>query len=136
MNPVVLLEKKRDGTLRPWRFQGKHKDGSLRVDVPLESLHIVSLEAPYLPILQEWLTSLIRLILILDEYLCVQLVLQHQLFNRLPGQPARPLILLPAPWCTRAACGTSPGPRVAGRIYSERVGTVHEDRAGEESPSQ
>ncbi|PLW25342.1 hypothetical protein PCANC_24943 [Puccinia coronata f. sp. avenae] len=40
MNPVVLLEKKRDGTLRPWRLQGKHKDGSLRVDVPLESLHI------------------------------------------------------------------------------------------------
>ncbi|KAA1093138.1 hypothetical protein PGT21_026362 [Puccinia graminis f. sp. tritici] len=40
MNPVVLLEKKRDGRVRPWRFQGKHKDGSLRVDVPLESLHI------------------------------------------------------------------------------------------------
>lgn len=40
MNPVVLLEKKKDGTVRPWKFQGKHKDGSLRVDVPLESLHI------------------------------------------------------------------------------------------------
>jgi len=40
MNPVVLLEKKKDGTVRPWTFQGKHKDGSLRVDVPLESLHI------------------------------------------------------------------------------------------------
>ncbi|KNZ50432.1 hypothetical protein VP01_442g1 [Puccinia sorghi] len=39
MNPVVLLEKKKDGTVRPWKFQGKHKDGSLRVDVPLESLH-------------------------------------------------------------------------------------------------
>lgn len=42
MNPVVLLEKKKDGTVRPWKFQGKHKDGSLRVDVPLESLHTVS----------------------------------------------------------------------------------------------
>jgi len=40
MNPVMLLEKKKDGTVRPWKFQGKHKDGSLRVDVPLESLHI------------------------------------------------------------------------------------------------
>ncbi|WAR61427.1 hypothetical protein PtB15_12B112 [Puccinia triticina] len=40
MNPVVLLEKKKDGRVRPWRLQGKHKDGSLRVDVPLESLHI------------------------------------------------------------------------------------------------
>ncbi|KNZ63082.1 hypothetical protein VP01_1190g2 [Puccinia sorghi] len=40
MNPVVLLEKSRDGKVRPWQFQGKHKDGSLRVDVPLESLHL------------------------------------------------------------------------------------------------
>jgi len=40
MNPVVLLEKSKDGKVRPWQFQGKHKDGSLRVDVPLESLHL------------------------------------------------------------------------------------------------
>ncbi|KAH9808737.1 acyl transferase/acyl hydrolase/lysophospholipase, partial [Melampsora americana] len=40
LNPVVLLEKIKDGSLRPWQFQGKHKDGSLRVDVPLESLHL------------------------------------------------------------------------------------------------
>lgn len=40
LNPVVLLEKTKDGKLRPWQFQGKHKDGSLRVDVPLESLHL------------------------------------------------------------------------------------------------
>ncbi|MBW0491658.1 hypothetical protein O181_031373 [Austropuccinia psidii MF-1] len=39
MHPVVLLEKTKDGKVRPWQFQGKHKDGSLRVDVPLESLH-------------------------------------------------------------------------------------------------
>ncbi|KAA1089655.1 hypothetical protein PGT21_026173 [Puccinia graminis f. sp. tritici] len=40
LNPVVLLEKSKDGKVRPWQFQGKHKDGSLRVDVPLESLHL------------------------------------------------------------------------------------------------
>lgn len=40
MSPVVLLDKKRDGSVRPWGLQGKHKDGSLRVDVPLESLHL------------------------------------------------------------------------------------------------
>ncbi|KAG0139595.1 hypothetical protein CROQUDRAFT_70045 [Cronartium quercuum f. sp. fusiforme G11] len=40
LNPVVLLEKTKDGNVRPWQFQGKHKDGSLRVDVPLESLHL------------------------------------------------------------------------------------------------
>ncbi|KAI8453647.1 acyl transferase/acyl hydrolase/lysophospholipase [Phakopsora pachyrhizi] len=40
LNPVVLLEKTKDGEVRPWQFQGKLKDGSLRVDVPLESLHL------------------------------------------------------------------------------------------------
>lgn len=40
LNPVVLLEKTKDGQVRPWQFQGKHKDGSLRMDVPLESLHL------------------------------------------------------------------------------------------------
>ncbi|KAI9623678.1 hypothetical protein H4Q26_014405 [Puccinia striiformis f. sp. tritici PST-130] len=40
LNPVVLLEKSKNGKVRPWQFQGKHTDGSLRVDVPLESLHL------------------------------------------------------------------------------------------------
>ncbi|WAQ90145.1 hypothetical protein PtA15_12A131 [Puccinia triticina] len=40
LNPVVLLDKGKDGQVRPWQLQGKHKDGSLRVDVPLESLHL------------------------------------------------------------------------------------------------
>lgn len=26
---------------RRWEFQGKHKDGSLRVDIPLHSLHLL-----------------------------------------------------------------------------------------------
>ncbi|GAA6031322.1 hypothetical protein JCM8097_005602 [Rhodosporidiobolus ruineniae] len=41
INPVVLLTKDRNGRLRPWEFQGKHKDGSLRVDIPLQSLHLL-----------------------------------------------------------------------------------------------
>ncbi|GAA5981920.1 hypothetical protein JCM11641_001942 [Rhodosporidiobolus odoratus] len=41
LNPVVLLTKDRNGKLHPWEFQGKHKDGSLRVDIPLHSLHLL-----------------------------------------------------------------------------------------------
>lgn len=41
LNPVVLLTKQRDGTIAPWEFGGKHKDGSLRVDIPLHSLHLL-----------------------------------------------------------------------------------------------
>jgi len=26
--------------VKPWQFQGRHKDGSLRVDIPLQSLHL------------------------------------------------------------------------------------------------
>ena len=35
INPVVLLRKNKDGTLSAAEFQGRHKDGSLRVDIPL-----------------------------------------------------------------------------------------------------
>ncbi len=42
LNPVVLLTKTKDKdgreVVRPWDFQGKHKDGSLRVDIPLDAL--------------------------------------------------------------------------------------------------
>ncbi|GJN92695.1 hypothetical protein Rhopal_005730-T1 [Rhodotorula paludigena] len=41
LNPVVLLRKDKDGKLHPWEFQGKHKDGSLRVDIPLHALHLL-----------------------------------------------------------------------------------------------
>ncbi|KAM0789981.1 hypothetical protein ACM66B_005313 [Microbotryomycetes sp. NB124-2] len=41
LNPVVLLTKNKDGSVSPWEFQGKHKDGSLRVDIPLHSLHLL-----------------------------------------------------------------------------------------------
>ncbi|BGP49849.1 hypothetical protein JCM10450v2_005754 [Rhodotorula kratochvilovae] len=41
LNPVVLLKKDKDGKLHPWEFQGKHKDGSLRVDIPLQALHLL-----------------------------------------------------------------------------------------------
>ncbi|GAA5860326.1 hypothetical protein JCM1840_002863 [Sporobolomyces johnsonii] len=41
LNPVVLLTKDKNGKLHPWEFQGRHKDGSLRVDIPLHSLHLL-----------------------------------------------------------------------------------------------
>lgn len=41
INPVVLLTKGKNGQVRPWAFQGKHKDGSLRVDIPLHALHLL-----------------------------------------------------------------------------------------------
>lgn len=41
IQPVVLLEKRADGTIQPWEYQGKHKDGSLRVDIPLDSIHLL-----------------------------------------------------------------------------------------------
>ncbi|KAH8918441.1 patatin-domain-containing protein [Atractiella rhizophila] len=39
--PVVLLEKDRNGKARPYEFHSKHRDGSLRVDIPLKSLHLL-----------------------------------------------------------------------------------------------
>lgn len=34
------MTKDRKGNVKPWQFQGRHKDGSLRVDIPLQSLHL------------------------------------------------------------------------------------------------
>lgn len=35
------MRKTRDNELRPMNFGSKYKDGSLRVDIPLESLHLL-----------------------------------------------------------------------------------------------
>ncbi|KAK2785635.1 hypothetical protein FQN52_008322 [Onygenales sp. PD_12] len=40
LNPVVLMEKKPDGSLVPYSFGNKWKDGSLRTDIPLKALDI------------------------------------------------------------------------------------------------
>jgi predicted acylesterase/phospholipase RssA len=40
LNPVVLMKKNRDGTLSPYSFGHKWKDGSLRTDIPLKSLYL------------------------------------------------------------------------------------------------
>ncbi|KAJ6599036.1 patatin-domain-containing protein [Mycena vulgaris] len=37
--PVVLLQKLRDGSAVPWNWGSRFKDGSLRVDVPIQALH-------------------------------------------------------------------------------------------------
>ncbi|KAI5124810.1 hypothetical protein M0805_005441 [Coniferiporia weirii] len=39
LNPVVLMQKTKDGNLIPWNWGSKFKDGSLRVDIPLQSLN-------------------------------------------------------------------------------------------------
>jgi predicted acylesterase/phospholipase RssA len=40
LNPVVLMKKEKDGTLAPYSFGHKWKDGSLRTDIPLKALSI------------------------------------------------------------------------------------------------
>ncbi|KAI0081781.1 patatin-domain-containing protein [Panus rudis PR-1116 ss-1] len=40
LNPVVLMQKTRDGTLVPWNWGSKFKDGSLRVDIPVQALNL------------------------------------------------------------------------------------------------
>ena len=40
LNPVVLMMKDRDGTLSPYSFGHKWKDGSLRTDIPLRALNL------------------------------------------------------------------------------------------------
>jgi len=40
LNPVVLMQKTKDGNLKPWNWGSKFKDGSLRVDIPLQSLNL------------------------------------------------------------------------------------------------
>ncbi|KAF7563192.1 hypothetical protein G7046_g940 [Stylonectria norvegica] len=39
LNPVVLMMKARDGTLVPYSFGHKWKDGSLRTDIPIKALN-------------------------------------------------------------------------------------------------
>lgn len=40
LNPVVLMTKKRDGTIAPYSFGHKWKDGSLRTDIPIKALNL------------------------------------------------------------------------------------------------
>lgn len=40
LNPVVLMRKTREGTLAPYSFGHKWKDGSLRTDIPLKALNL------------------------------------------------------------------------------------------------
>lgn len=40
LNPVVLMMKTKDGTLAPYSFGHKWKDGSIRTDVPLKALSL------------------------------------------------------------------------------------------------
>lgn len=40
LNPVVLMMKKPNGTLTPYSFGHKWKDGSLRTDIPLKALNL------------------------------------------------------------------------------------------------
>ncbi|KAF7799125.1 hypothetical protein EIP86_010355 [Pleurotus ostreatoroseus] len=40
LNPVVLMQKLKDGSVIPWNWGSKFKDGSLRVDIPVQSLNL------------------------------------------------------------------------------------------------
>lgn len=40
LNPVVLMQKLKDGSIVPWSWGSKFKDGSLRVDIPVQSLNL------------------------------------------------------------------------------------------------
>ncbi|KIJ70532.1 hypothetical protein HYDPIDRAFT_105276 [Hydnomerulius pinastri MD-312] len=40
LNPVVLMQKLKDGRVVPWNWGSKFKDGSLRVDIPVQSLNL------------------------------------------------------------------------------------------------
>jgi predicted acylesterase/phospholipase RssA len=40
LNPVVLMKKNRDGSLSPYSFGHKWKDGSLRTDIPVKALNL------------------------------------------------------------------------------------------------
>ncbi|KAI0774283.1 acyl transferase/acyl hydrolase/lysophospholipase [Fomes fomentarius] len=40
LNPVVLMQKTKEGTLVPWNWGSKFKDGSLRVDIPVQALNL------------------------------------------------------------------------------------------------
>ncbi|KAH8830520.1 patatin-like phospholipase domain-containing protein [Flagelloscypha sp. PMI_526] len=40
LNPVVLMAKQKDGTIAPWNWGSRFKDGSLRVDIPVQELNL------------------------------------------------------------------------------------------------
>ncbi|TFK23281.1 patatin-like phospholipase domain-containing protein [Coprinopsis marcescibilis] len=40
LNPVVIMQKLRDGSIVPWNWGSRFKDGSLRVDIPLQGLNL------------------------------------------------------------------------------------------------
>ncbi|KAI0028467.1 acyl transferase/acyl hydrolase/lysophospholipase, partial [Vararia minispora EC-137] len=40
LNPVVLMQKLKDGRAVPWNWGSKFKDGSLRVDIPTQALNL------------------------------------------------------------------------------------------------
>jgi len=40
LNPVVLMQKLKDGSIVPWNWGSRFKDGSLRVDIPLQALNL------------------------------------------------------------------------------------------------
>ncbi|KAG8747549.1 hypothetical protein FRC10_000685 [Ceratobasidium sp. 414] len=41
LNPVVLMHKTKIGAIVPWNYGSRFKDGSLRVDIPLQSLNLL-----------------------------------------------------------------------------------------------
>ncbi|KAF5389099.1 hypothetical protein D9757_004914 [Collybiopsis confluens] len=40
LNPVPLMSKQKDGSIVPWNWGSKWKDGSLRVDIPIQALNL------------------------------------------------------------------------------------------------
>ncbi|KAF9652224.1 patatin-domain-containing protein [Thelephora ganbajun] len=40
LNSVVLMQKMKDGTITPWSWGTKFRDGSLRVDIPVQALNL------------------------------------------------------------------------------------------------
>lgn len=40
LNPVVLMQKMKDGNLVPWNWGSRFKDGSLKVDIPTQALNL------------------------------------------------------------------------------------------------
>jgi hypothetical protein len=40
LNPVVLMQKSKDGSIVPYNYGNKWKDGSLRTDIPVQPLHM------------------------------------------------------------------------------------------------
>ncbi|KAK1236604.1 hypothetical protein PQX77_000156 [Marasmius sp. AFHP31] len=55
LNPVVLMQKLKDGTIIPWEFSSKFKDGSLRVDIPIQSLNLFFNGNFLLSAVEQWL---------------------------------------------------------------------------------